>query len=939
MSADAYIPLNDRPQETPDARNAARLRRVRESLTGLLAQLLRAKQRNNGALPDGSVRCIGLFGGLGQGKSSVVGQALAELKKDFPKIRCYPFNVSDYAASDLTRDFDRIVGMWRSLTDHLWSLLLRAIFVFLVVFLAIFLFQQVQILLTDGSETGGKEREAIQTHPEHKPLTDGSATDGKERKVIQAHPKHKPLTNGSGSANHWWNQLARLILSGRFWVVFAGALLFSLRGPLRFWHREFERRLHTQSQSQSRWKAMTDSFKVMTGSLSDLWHCPNIIVIDDLDRATVAQQRAMLRSIHRFSQRMPYLFIICMDENLLLREAKPDPESPVELLRKVIQVELRLPARVPEDAVPLGLAVISEAARVNPALVVLKSPLFQADFCLLLSLLSGFGPRLAKRLLNDALLQAQTLGVLGNAEDCAALARLHLCLAEFPELRGHPHRLTRLLEGRERFDDDARQLRFDELNRRCAQVQPLDNDWRRLVGAFGETRNQDMVGEWPGDVNTPLSLVDSDFWESDTSRQLWMALEGVRLGYGERQIDGWKPFAKRGFQVSFEALEGLVFVHLMVMLANTREAAERLRLFDYASRRLEKMKTRISNPAASGAEVKNPEKHNALKRAFEFLDYALLRAWLADREVMAMLPDDKKEMLIRGLREQNSVRLIYLLPLLEDGAVPAADLLEALFGIDAGMSRFDVHLLRRWLRGQRRVLSEPVRVFSMKIPGIARVALLNEIWPPLPPAAVADSDWINLLRLHLRRWRELSVVFPELRPNSLVAWLATPDNWRVVIQQEHQARVLSALRGFFEYDGIWRADLWRKEWIEPVIGSLLDPAGLDGKTWEVALLLACLSGDDKVRQRVGIRAIESPGLARLLCGREVGGELWACLPASELGCLFNGLTKTHWRIVESREWEAARAELRVVIPDLVSTNADKYAIFKLFNLNPMMGGT
>ncbi len=874
MSIDAYAPLNDRPREAPDPHNAARLRRVREALAGLLAQVLDAKQRHNGVMPPRCVRCIGLFGGLGQGKSSVVLQALDRLKTEFPNRRYYFFNVSDYAANDLTRDFDRIVGMWKSWKERLSLLLLEIVAAIAVAWICIAL---LNLALPDDLRLGGLKN---------------------------------PMS---------------LFLSPKLMIsVAVGVAFFSARGPLGFWWRGFERRLHTQSV----WAAIQNSCK-------ELWHRPDIIVIDDLDRASVAQQRAMLRSIHRFSQRMPYLFVICMDESLLLREAKPDPETPADLLRKVIQVELRLPARVPEDAVPLGLAVIAEAARDNPDLAVLKSPLFQADFCLLLSLLSGFGPRLAKRLLNDALSQARALGVLGNAEDCAALVRLHLCLAEFPELRGHSHRLTRLLEGRERFDDASHQRRFDELNRRCAQVRPLDNDWRRLVGAFGETRNQRLAGEWPWAADTPLSLVDASFWKSDTSRQLWAALESVRLGYGERQIDGWKPFDKYRCPVSLEALEGLVFIHLMVMLANTPETAGRLRLFDHALRRLEK--ARPSGSLAPVAEGMVRPDH-ALERAFEFLGYALLRAWLADGEVMAMLSDDKKERLARGLNEQDPVRLIYLLPLLEDGAVPAADLLRMLLDFDAGMSRFDVHLLRRWLRGQRRVLSEPVRVPSAKIPAVDRVALLNEVWPPLPPAAEADSDWPKPLCLHLRRWRELSVAFPELRPNALVAWLATPDNWRVVIRSEHRAGVLAALRGLFEHDGNWRVELWRKEWVEEVIEPLLDPTGLNDETWEVALLLACLSGKDEPWRWVGIHAIETPGLGWLLCKPEIGAGLWSGLDADALGCLFNGLTPAPYRVHDSEEWAEARRKLIPKIPHLVSENQDEYAILKVFDIPPFPGG-
>ena len=50
----------------------------------------------------------------------------------------------------------------------------------------------------------------------------------------------------------------------------------------------------------------------MTGTL------PRVVIVDDLDRAKVEQQRAFLRAILRFSRQMKFAVVVCMDEAAIL---------------------------------------------------------------------------------------------------------------------------------------------------------------------------------------------------------------------------------------------------------------------------------------------------------------------------------------------------------------------------------------------------------------------------------------------------------------------------------------------------------------------------------------------------------------------------------------------------------------------------------------------
>lgn len=192
------------------------------------------------------------------------------------------------------------------------------------------------------------------------------------------------------------------------------------------------------------------------------WALPYIVIVDDLDRASVAQQRSFLRTLRRLSLDMGFAVIVCMDETELLKSAH-DPESPEQLLRKTLEVELHVPDRSREDVIMLVLAICREAARLNPLRAdVLAHAQWLGDLVrvlLLMQAVGRVGPRLVKRLVNDVGQQAGALSVT-HLDDWCALLRLESLYRTVPDLRRHSDGMRRVLESN-RADE------FEELLNQC----------------------------------------------------------------------------------------------------------------------------------------------------------------------------------------------------------------------------------------------------------------------------------------------------------------------------------------------------------------------------------------------------------------------------------------------------------------------------------------
>lgn len=138
---------------------------------------------------------------------------------------------------------------------------------------------------------------------------------------------------------------------------------------------------------------------------------PDLVVLDDLDRATVDQQRAVLRTLVRHTRLLQCPLVVCFDETDFLA-SDPNPEDPAELLRKLIQVPLRLPPRSREDAVLLAWGAAKVWLQRNPDrqtwATFLLHPVWIGHLTRVMLLTESVGPRRAKGLLADVVAAAET---------------------------------------------------------------------------------------------------------------------------------------------------------------------------------------------------------------------------------------------------------------------------------------------------------------------------------------------------------------------------------------------------------------------------------------------------------------------------------------------------------------------------------------------------
>lgn len=354
-----YCCLDDRPYEGAAAhpRTAALVRLLVEKL----GEYVRRDSFQRGDLR------IGLYGGYGQGKSGVAQAVENALRQQGIKVA--RIDISNYLPDELENSFDTILAGLSPLRLALFSGLLA---VALAVIFMLWYFP---------AETGGAA---------------GTTTAGSR----------------TGTGSSFLIYLALGAVSG--WALWKPLRLRFRRWIFSPWRLPVVPTLVPASSTRRvwSWEACKDllSRARLRRALSG-FNPPGVLIIDDLDRASVEQQKNVLRSIYRHSRDYRFAVLICMDETALLH-SPPTPEEPSELLRKVIHFELRLPHRDQGDFVLMALEACRKARDSNPASTVAaytQEPEFLCGLIRVLSLLPNASPRRAKRLLNDVLGQAAQL--------------------------------------------------------------------------------------------------------------------------------------------------------------------------------------------------------------------------------------------------------------------------------------------------------------------------------------------------------------------------------------------------------------------------------------------------------------------------------------------------------------------------------------------------
>lgn len=339
---------------------------------------------------------------------------------------------------------------------------------------------------------------------------------------------------------------------------------------------------------------------------------PDLICVDDLDRASLDQQRAVLRALARHGRAMRRVVVVCFDESELLG-AEPSPEAPEELLRKLIQLTIRVPARTREDAALLAISATRQWAGHNraswPRLVPLvQSPRFVGALARAMLVTQSVGPRRGKGLLAETMMAAQQRGVDGtatqHADDLCALLLVTALNQAAPQVMRNTEAMLAVLErSNEKSLDtwlalpESAHLKawFDKkppqamhLRRLVALADahlPAHSGWRGLLAM--QSRSATPITSLGTTPSTPTAVVDSHVkLLSDTNTDCPRAFLIAAGALLDRAASGYDALSELGklFNEYVHASGRIgVLVHfwtLALCVMQGKSAIERLRVHE-----------------------------------------------------------------------------------------------------------------------------------------------------------------------------------------------------------------------------------------------------------------------------------------------------------------------------------------------------------------------
>jgi len=436
---------------------------------------------------------IGVFGGLGQGKTTVIHWALniaeANIHKKFPwsgnnifsaSKHVEWFDTAHYNSNDLEHEFDRLLGGLRP--SKLASVSICIFFVILIA-LIIYTFSDFD-----------------------------------------------------------FNQFNPKLLFSLIGISGISAILAALLKPWSYWFRSGLRSMtigHSVWWKQG-WRLFCNNTKVL--------------IIDNLDRASLAQQRAVLRALYKHRDELGYAVIIGFDETRLL-DSDPDPESPRELLRKAVHIEARMPVRVLTDTLRLAWMALAEAGKLNPNLHALlthgKTVAALARTLELLSSIQPVSPRAAKHIVNNVLFSITIVKKEGfsNIDDWRAALRLQALFTALPELRNYGNALRLALQNNKLYGLDElmltitaknkdiewekKQLLVNKIFNATRAYTPSDSDWSPWVVAW-VTRALDI--KIKHSLQTSNNQKIADIPDFETVNYLFDSLNRLILGYPRTEL-------------------------------------------------------------------------------------------------------------------------------------------------------------------------------------------------------------------------------------------------------------------------------------------------------------------------------------------------------------------------------------------------------------------
>lgn len=712
---------------------------------------------------------IGLFGGLGQGKTSALNQAIEQLrqKRLVPKrshdwvalllhtrllptwllrsmlalqrshlvpkrwlrwfikrrkkvmmpqwlinwlhgeVRCTSFDTGDYKPDVLEFEFDRLIGRWY-LGLHLRRITLMLVLILSLISLPLF------------------------------PLA-----------VLISIIISKNLFKVWGTLISFSIALPLL----QKIIAFFGGV--AQRWPLmKLAFRDLERRLNYR-------EALWD---ILTTYVLEAIFPPDVLVVDNLDRANVKQQRSILRAIRKHSEKLQFPIIVVMDETELLQFKPHEAEAPEELLRKTILVECRMSLRMSDDAALLVMALAAEGIelnKVNPAAMILGDARLQGDWTRLFSFLPALGPRRIKRFWNDLLSSCAELNI-SQPDDVAALSRLYAVYELAPELQrlgeqavfalaaNDPSALDALCGSMEL---EARATALKRLLHLTRHLQPLNGNWRRLVAKM--TTADKVLSKSEGGQNTISSETERDRLErlSDHMRAVGKGYAGPFVRE-ESRADLIEPESRPDSIGSISGDLKHKWPVVEAALCAAEDPMERWRIMRRWQQDIPNEVTALADEAP------------ALQ--------LLLRVWLGDAAVLDLMRVNDRQALFRDVYRRGFRSLFLLVP---GQHLHVVDRI-ALASEPDSFGQRDLHSLGPWIAAGD-LIPDPLQPEPLLDTEASEMtALVNLAWPPFHHEImeVTDPDCRAELHRHLTVLRQVHERGIPIQPNSLqAAWFER--NW------------------------------------------------------------------------------------------------------------------------------------------------------------------
>lgn len=564
---------------------------------------------------------------------------------------------------------------------------------------------------------------------------------------------------------------------------------------------------------------------------------PEIVVIDDLDRAKIDQQKAVLRALYKHSQRFGFCLVVCLDEKEMLN-APRDPEAPEELLNKVIQTAHRMPSRTLEDSAVLTFILCRQYAQANSSSDYcnrLVDPLFMGDMARLTMLLGETNPRTLKRLLSDTLTMGQQLNI-ANTLTLSAIARLIVLYQIEPGARTsseivigtlEENRISSIDKLSDIFSNDlVRREKLRVFLTRTRAMQPERTSWRSIFAQSISTPRTPLQSTiaWFEELERLIKESDHKYSLSNflrhISKRLVKGFESIGNGYSSQDFTSELAALRK---IGISASPPIVWP-FFVAYAVSRQPYERCRLYTFFEQWL---------------DIAAPHNNAWIDHAY----FCLYREWLSDQEAWEQTPVNNQDRLVSIVCMKFKARRFSLLSLIEVNNDNFLDLLTKAV-IHPDSNKGDFLTTRAWLSR----ITPRGKAGAIDISGLSEFGMAEFAWPFPPDNSFPLSELFQVAVSHVEALHLLAKHGVFLFPDAIRSFMVGPDAARLTSLEWLAIVGIFLRKDNFWWLAYWKAlDRFRGNLPQPLVQAL-DSGSLECATpdqWRIVLLLACLREDHR----------------------------------------------------------------------------------------------